>query len=84
MSATYGVLIAAAIGLVTGWLANQMTSRRHGLLSTLAVGLVGSFLGAFIADVIDVQTLGVWSSAAISAVGAIGLLVFLALVRRRV
>jgi uncharacterized membrane protein YeaQ/YmgE (transglycosylase-associated protein family) len=77
------ILIAAVIGLVTGWLAELMTGRRHGLISTLATGLTGSFLGAFIANVMETSVLGMWTSPAFAATGAVFLLLTLALVRRR-
>jgi uncharacterized membrane protein YeaQ/YmgE (transglycosylase-associated protein family) len=79
-----GILGAVVIGLVAGWVADQVTGRRHGLLTTLVVGLVGSFLGAFIANVLNIAYTGWWASLAISAAGAVVLLVLLGLVRRRV
>jgi uncharacterized membrane protein YeaQ/YmgE (transglycosylase-associated protein family) len=82
MSEVWIIVIAAGIGLVTGWLADLLTSRRHGLVSTLAVGLVGAFLGAFVANVLDTDFAGRWSSPALAGAGAIFLLVCLAAVRR--
>jgi uncharacterized membrane protein YeaQ/YmgE (transglycosylase-associated protein family) len=78
-----GIFGAIVIGLVAGWIANQVTGRRHGLLTTLVIGLVGSFLGAFIASVLNISFAGFWSSLIISTVGAIILLALLSLVRRK-
>lgn len=78
-----GIIGAIIIGLLAGWIADMVTGRRHGLLTTLVIGLVGSFLGAFIANVLNISFAGFWGSLIVSAVGAILLLALLALVRRR-
>ena len=36
------------VGLIAGWLAEQITGRDHGLLTNLVVGLVGAFIGGFV------------------------------------
>jgi len=77
-----GILGAIVIGIVAGWIADQVTGRRHGLMITFVVGLVGSFLGAFIANVLNIAYTGWWASLAVSAVGAVLLLALLGLVRR--
>ena len=83
MSETYVLIIAAVIGVVTGWLADLMTSKRHGAISTIAAVLTGAFLGAFIANTMESEIAGMWTGPAFAAVGAISLLVVMALVRRR-
>jgi uncharacterized membrane protein YeaQ/YmgE (transglycosylase-associated protein family) len=77
------ILIVAAIGVVLGWLADLMTGRRHGLLSAVAVGLVGAFLGDFIARVTAAEFAGQWTEDALAAIGAAFLLIAMAAVRRR-
>ena len=76
-------LIVAAIGAVLGWLADLMTGRRHGLLSAVTVGLVGAFLGNFIANVTAAEFAGRWTGPALGALGAGLLLITMAAVRRR-
>jgi uncharacterized membrane protein YeaQ/YmgE (transglycosylase-associated protein family) len=71
------------IGLLAGWIADMATGRRLGLLTTLVIGLVGSSLGAFIANVLNVTYAGSLGQLAVSTTGAIALLLLLALVRRR-
>ncbi len=78
-----GIIGAIIIGVVAGWIADMVTGRRYGLLTTLVVGLVGSFLGAFVASVLNIGFAGFWSSLIVSTVGAILLLLLLGLVRRR-
>jgi uncharacterized membrane protein YeaQ/YmgE (transglycosylase-associated protein family) len=36
------------VGILAGWLAEQITGRNHGLLANLAVGIVGAFVGGFL------------------------------------
>ncbi len=74
---------AIVIGLIAGWIADLVTGRRLGLLTTLVIGLVGSSLGAFIASVLNVNFAGSLGELAVSTAGAIVLLGLLALVRRR-
>jgi uncharacterized membrane protein YeaQ/YmgE (transglycosylase-associated protein family) len=36
------------VGLIAGWLAEQITGRDQGLLTNLLVGIVGAFVGGFL------------------------------------
>jgi uncharacterized membrane protein YeaQ/YmgE (transglycosylase-associated protein family) len=77
------ILIVAAIGVVFGWLADALTGSRR-MLSAMGVGLVGGFLGAFIARVTAAEFAGPWTEDTLAAVGAAFLLITMAAVRRRV
>ncbi len=44
-----GVIAWIAIGLIAGWLAGRITDSPRGLLRNLAVGLIGSIVGGFLA-----------------------------------
>lgn len=77
------ILGAIIIGVVAGWIAEQVMGRRHGLLTNLLVGIVGAFLGALIADGLGIEFAGFWGSLLVSALGAILLLFLLSLFRRR-
>jgi uncharacterized membrane protein YeaQ/YmgE (transglycosylase-associated protein family) len=35
--------------MIAGWLAERITGRNHGLVMNLLVGLIGAFIGGFIA-----------------------------------
>jgi len=78
-----GLIGAVVIGILAGWLAEQATGRRHGLLTNLIVGLAGAFLGAFLANVLNINFYGFWGSLVVSTVGAVLLLVIFSAVRRR-
>jgi uncharacterized membrane protein YeaQ/YmgE (transglycosylase-associated protein family) len=77
------ILTVAAIGVVLGWLADLTTGRRHGVVSAMAVGLVGAFLGLFIARVTAAEFAGRWTEDSLAAAGAAFLLITMAAVRRR-
>lgn len=78
-----GILGAIVIGIFAGWLAEQLTGRRHGLLTNLIVGLAGAFIGAFIAEAMGIQFAGFWGSLIVSTIGAVLLLILLGLFKRR-
>lgn len=78
-----GIIGAIIIGILAGWLAEKIMKRNHGLITNLVVGLVGSLLGAFIANALGVGFGGWIGSLLISTAGAILLLFLLGLVKRR-
>jgi uncharacterized membrane protein YeaQ/YmgE (transglycosylase-associated protein family) len=78
-----GLLGALVIGILAGWIAEKMTARNHGLLTNLMVGVVGSFIGAFLAHALGFTYSGFLPSLAVSAIGAIVLLLIVGLIRGR-
>jgi uncharacterized membrane protein YeaQ/YmgE (transglycosylase-associated protein family) len=78
-----GLLGALVIGILAGWIAERVMARNHGLLTNLIVGVVGSFIGAFLAEVLGFTYSGFWASLVVSALGAIVLLFLLNLFRGR-
>lgn len=77
------ILAAIIIGVLAGWIAEQVMGRRHGLLTNLLVGIVGAFLGAFLAGALGIGFAGFWGSLIVSAVGAILLLAIVGMFRSR-
>ena len=77
------ILAAIVIGIAAGWIAEQVMGRRHGLVTNLVVGVLGAFLGAFVASAMGIGFAGFWGSLIVSAVGAILLLFLVGLFRRR-
>lgn len=43
-----GILSWIIVGLISGWLAEQITGREHGLLKNILVGIVGALVGGFL------------------------------------
>lgn len=80
-----GIIGWIVIGVVAGWLAEQIMGRNHGLLTNLIVGVVGALLGGFIAsNVLGVPVGGFNLITLLVAVGGAMLLLFLVgLVKRR-
>lgn len=77
------IIGAVVIGILAGWIAEQVMGREHGLLTNLIVGIVGAFLGAFIASALGVGFAGFWGSLLVSTVGAIVLLALVGMFRPR-
>lgn len=40
------------VGLIAGWIAEQITGRDHGLLTNLFVGVLGALIGSFLVDTV--------------------------------
>lgn len=77
-----GIIGAIVIGILAGWIAEKVMARRHGLITNLIVGVIGSFVGAFLAHALGFTYVGFWPSLVVSALGAIVLLFILGLFRR--
>ena len=79
-----GIIGAILIGILAGWIAEKIMKRNHGLLTNLIVGVVGAFLGSFIATTLGIGTgSGVIPSLLVATAGAILLLFIVGLFRRR-
>ncbi len=74
---------AVIIGILAGWIAEQIMGREHGLLTNLVVGIVGAFLGAFVASMLGVGFAGFWGSLIVSTIGAVLLLAIVGMFRGR-
>jgi uncharacterized membrane protein YeaQ/YmgE (transglycosylase-associated protein family) len=76
------------IGAIAGWIAEKVMKENHGLLKNIIIGVVGSFIGAFLANLLGIR-LGeffqgwFWGNLIVAAAGAIALLYVLRLVRSR-
>ena len=77
-----GIIGAIVIGILAGWIAEKVMNRNHGILTNLVVGVVGSFIGAFVANALGIVWMGLIGSLLISTAGAILLLFLLGLIRR--
>lgn len=79
-----GLIGAIIIGILAGWIAEQIMKRNHGLLTNLIVGIVGALLGGFLANNILHISFGGWiGSLVVSTIGAVLLLFLLGLVKKR-
>jgi len=77
--ASTNLLVTLIIGGVIGWLASILmkTNAQMGILANVIVGIIGSFLGVFVANALGVQahtTPAAWIVAVLGAALLIGLL----------
>ena len=42
------ILAWLVVGILAGWIAENIMGRNHGLLTNLIVGMVGAFIGGFV------------------------------------
>ncbi|MCS0503566.1 GlsB/YeaQ/YmgE family stress response membrane protein [Ancylobacter mangrovi] len=59
------------IGLLAGWIAEKVTESDHGLLTNLLFGLVGAFLGKYVAEMAAIPIFGFFRTLIAATVGAI-------------
>jgi uncharacterized membrane protein YeaQ/YmgE (transglycosylase-associated protein family) len=70
------------VGLLAGWIAEKVMKRDHGLMMNLIVGVVGAYLGAFVASLIGITAGGFLGALIIAIIGAVLLLWLVSLIRR--
>jgi len=76
------------IGGLAGWIAEKVMKENHGLLMNIIIGIIGSYLGAFLANALGIRLGEVfqgwfWGNLIVAAVGAIVLLWLVRLFRNR-
>lgn len=71
------VIYFLLIGLAAGWLAKQLGFGGGGLLTLMIVGVVGSFVGAFLIRLVGFKKNGVLAEIITATVGAVVLIVLL-------
>jgi len=59
------------IGLLAGFIAEKVMHRNHGLIMNLLVGIIGSFVGGFLAKFAGIITVGFIAELIVATVGAI-------------
>lgn len=78
-----GVFATAVIGIFAGWIADVVLGHRHSLFVKLLIGVIGAFIGVFIAQRLALPLTGFWGGLLVASVGAILFLAILSLVFRR-
>ena len=76
------------IGALAGIIADKVMKTNHGLLMNIVIGIIGSYIGAFLANALGIHLGEIfsgwfWGNLIVAAVGAIVLLWALRLVRGR-
>lgn len=83
-----GILGTILIGAIAGWIAEKLTHSDMGLFMNIIVGVIGSFIGAFIANALSLRLDEIfqgwfWGNLLVSVFGAVILLVILKMIRGR-
>ncbi|AZQ69078.1 GlsB/YeaQ/YmgE family stress response membrane protein [Silicimonas algicola] len=79
-----GLIWLLIVGLIAGWLANQIMKKDSGSLPmNLVVGVVGALIGGFLGRLIGLQATGLIGSIIMATIGAVVLLWIVAKVRER-
>jgi uncharacterized membrane protein YeaQ/YmgE (transglycosylase-associated protein family) len=76
------------IGALAGIIADKVMKSNHGLLMNIVIGIVGSYIGAFLANALGIQLGEIfqgwfWGNLIVAAIGAVVLIWVLRLVRGR-
>ena len=76
------------IGALAGIIADKVMKSNHGLLMNIVIGIVGSYIGAFLANLLGIQLGEIfqgwfWGNLIVAAIGAVVLIWALRLVRAR-
>lgn len=76
------------IGALAGIIADRVMKTNHGLLMNIVIGIIGSYIGAFLANALGIQLGEIfsgwfWGNLIVAAVGAVVLIWLLRLVRGR-
>ena len=76
------------IGALAGIIADKVMKTNHGLLMNIIIGIVGSYIGAFLANLLGIQLGEIfsgwfWGNLIVAAIGAVVLIWVLRLVRGR-
>ncbi len=77
-----GILGTILIGGIAGWIAEKVTSSDMGLLMNIITGIVGSFIGAFLANLVGLRLTEIFQgwflgNLIVAAIGAIVLLLII-------
>ena len=76
------------IGALAGIIADKVMKTNHGILMNIVIGIIGSYIGAFLANLLGIQLGEIfsgwfWGNLIVAAVGAVVLIWVLRLVRGR-
>ena len=76
------------IGALAGIIADKVMKSNHGLLMNIVIGIIGSYIGAFLANLLGIQLGEIfsgwfWGNLIVAAIGAVVLIWALRLVRGR-
>lgn len=83
-----GIFGTLLIGGVAGWIAEKLTGGSHGILTNILMGIIGSFVGGWIANALGLQLGEIfqgwfWGNVIVSVVGAVIVITLYRMLRGR-
>jgi uncharacterized membrane protein YeaQ/YmgE (transglycosylase-associated protein family) len=83
-----GIFGTLFIGAIAGWIAERLTGSDHGLLTNIVMGILGSFVGGWLANAVGLQLGEIfqgwfWGNLIVSVVGAVLLITVYRMLRGR-
>ena len=86
--ASVGWIAAIIIGGIAGWIAEKVMKADHGLIMNIIIGIIGSYIGAFLANALGIRLGEIFQgwfvgNLIVAAIGAIVLLWVVRLIRSR-
>ena len=78
-----GIIGFLIVGLLAGFIAEKVMDRNHGLIKNLVVGVIGAYVGGFMAQALGLAFLGFLGHLIVATVGAIVVLWLFALLAGR-
>lgn len=83
-----GVIGTLFIGALAGWIAEKITQGEHGLFSNIILGILGAYVGFFIAHAIGLRLGEIfegwfWGNLIVSVIGAVLLITAYRAIRGR-
>jgi uncharacterized membrane protein YeaQ/YmgE (transglycosylase-associated protein family) len=76
-----GIIAFLIVGLVGGWLADELVAGdSFGLIGNLVIGVIGAFIGGFLMDLFGVETDGNRGLIFRILLSAVGAIIFLAII----
>ncbi|MFO1209616.1 MAG: GlsB/YeaQ/YmgE family stress response membrane protein [Amaricoccus sp.] len=71
------------VGLIAGWVADQVMKRGHSLVENLVVGVIGAYIGAFLFRLFGLAATGFVGAVVVAVIGSVVLLWIVGMVRKR-
>jgi uncharacterized membrane protein YeaQ/YmgE (transglycosylase-associated protein family) len=69
-----GFFSMLVIGVLAGWIAGRVTESKHGIFTSILVGIAGAFVGGELAGLLNIQVFGFFRTLVSATIGAIVIL----------
>lgn len=83
-----GIFGTLLIGGLAGWIAEKVMKADHGLLTNIILGIIGSYIGAFLANALGLRLGEIfqgwfWGNLIVAVIGAVLLITIYRVIKRR-